>query len=168
ALVRLAHQESYGWIFSKIAPNNYQYPHGTLRECERDGVKYLLDISDYMEYCVYYGIEIEPRENLYRLIKNGSSIVDVGVNFGETLLNFAKRNPDGTNIGFEPVFNLYEKAKRNIDLNKFANVVLVNKALSDDHAILDFVVPNEFNSGGNYLTSVLNGDSTRKVTAVPL
>lgn len=152
ALVHLSQNSEIGNIFARIAPNNYQYPQPTMRRCERGGIRYDLDISDYMQYCIYFGIEIEPREKLYNLVKNGSTIIDVGTNIGETLLNFARINTKGRNIGFEPVPHLYEKAKTNIGLNKYKNIELINQGLSSDAETLSFQQPGKNNSGGIFLT----------------
>lgn len=167
-LVDLALNKTVGNLFTKIAPNNYQYPKNTIRTCEREGIKYSLDISDYMQYCIYYGVEIEPRDTLYNLVKNGTTLIDVGTNIGETLLNFAKINYDGHNIGFEPVPYLYEKAKANIGLNTFENIELVNKALSSKLETLVFNETKDNNSGGTFLTREENGNSVRAVQAVRL
>lgn len=167
-LVTLALNRSVGNFFAKAAPNNYQYPKNTIRTCERDGIRYALDISDYMQYCIYFGIEIEPRSRLYSLVKNGTTVIDVGTNIGETLLNFAKINQDGRNIGFEPVPYLYETAKNNIALNKFENIELVNKGLSSFKEKLSFRETGENNSGGTFLTRENNAEDPCSVEVVRL
>ncbi len=167
-LAELSQNKTAGELFARIAPNNYQYPRNTMRVCERGGIRYSLDISDYMQYCIYFGIEIEPRHTLYSLVKNGTTVIDVGTNVGETLLNFAKINRDGRNIGFEPVPHLYEKARVNIGLNDFANIELVNKGLSSRKESLTFNEVAENNSGGTFLTRENNSDAVRSVQAVRL
>jgi len=167
-LVDLSLSKTFGNVFTKIAPNNYQYAKNTIRMCEREGIRYSLDISDYMQYCIYYGVEIEPRDTLYGLVKNGTTVIDVGTNIGETLLNFAKINRDGRNIGFEPVPYLYEKAKTNIGLNEFENIELVNKGLSSAAETLSFNETNENNSGGTFLTREDHNDNGRSVQVVRL
>ena len=167
-LVNLALNNAAGSYFAKAAANNYQYPKNTIRTCERDGIRYSLDISDYMQYCIYFGIEIEPRDRLYGLVRNGTTVIDVGTNIGETLLNFAKLNRDGLNIGFEPVPYLYEIAKTNIALNRFENIQLVNKGLSSSEEILSFQEVGENNSGGTFLTRENNLEGARSVEVVRL
>lgn len=152
-LVLLTQNKSPDNFYVKIVPNNYQYPKNTMRNCERGGIKYSLDISDYIQYCIYYGIDFEPRNNLYNLVKDGTTVIDVGTNMGETLLNLALINKNGMNIGFEPVPFLFEKARRNIELNKPENVRLENLALSNEKSTLVFNLDNENNSGGIFLTS---------------
>ncbi len=165
-LVRLALNKTVGNVFAKIAPNNYQYPKATRRECEREGIRYSLDISDYMQYCIYFDVEIEPRDRLYGLVKNGTTVIDVGTNIGETLLNFAKINPDGLNIGFEPVPYLFESASGNIALNEFSNISLENLALSDTEEELVFNIANEYNSGGIYLSKPSETDESSATVTV--
>ena len=167
-LVPLALNKAVGKFFAKVAPNNYQYPKNTIRVRERNGIKYQLDISDYMQYCIYFGIQNEPRETLYGLVKNGTTVIDVGTNIGETLLNFAKINRDGINIGFEPVPYLYEKAKNNIALNKFKNIELINKGLSSSEELLTFQEVSENNSGGTFLKRESNREASRIVQAIRL
>lgn len=168
-LVRQTQHKTPDNFFFKLAPNNNQYPKNTLRNCSRDDIRYLLDISDYMQYCIYYGITIEPREKLYNLVKDGTTIIDVGTNIGETLLNFARINKTGLNIGFEPVPDLYARAEYNLKLNDLPNIKLENLALSNEAGKLTFNVTNENNSGGIFLSSDLNQeDSSRTVRAITL
>ena len=147
-LVKRTQNQSLSNLFPKLIPNYYQYQKGTMRQVERNGIKFQLDISDYMEYVIYYGIKVEPREKLYGLIKNGFTVLDVGANIGETLLNFTKINPDGLNIGFEPVPYIYNRLKANVSLNNFQNIQINNIALSDKTETLSFKIPDNQNSGG--------------------
>ncbi|MFN0277452.1 MAG: FkbM family methyltransferase [Pyrinomonadaceae bacterium] len=167
-LVNLALNKTIGNFFAKAAPNNYQYPKNSIRTCERNGIRYELDISDYMQYCIFFGIENEPRSALYDLVKNGTTVIDVGTNIGETLLNFAKINRDGLNIGFEPVPFMYEKAKTNIALNEFRNIELVNKGLSSSEETLSFREVSGNNTGGTFLTRSDSTDENLLVQAIPL
>lgn len=147
-LVERTQNKKLNTLFPKLIPNYYQYPKGTLREVERNGVKFQLDISDYMEYVIYYGIQVEPRERLYGLVQNGWTVLDIGANIGETLLNFGKVNTKGQNIGFEPVPYIFSRLQKNLALNKFNSVSINNIALSDKAETLSFSMPKDKNSGG--------------------
>ncbi len=156
-------------FLAKLIPNNYQYAPGTVRKCERGNIEFELDISDYMQYCIYYGLKTEPRENLYSLVVDGTTIIDVGTNIGETLLNFCLRNPRGMNLGFEPVPFLFDRASYNLKLNNIQNVNLQNCALSDEEKVLVFNMTAENNSGGIYLSDFENEmDETRTVNSCRL
>ena len=147
-LVERTQNRTLNSLFPKLIPNYYQYPSGTIRQAERNGVNFQLDISDYMEYIIYYGINVEPRDKLYGLVKNGFVVLDIGANIGETLLNFAKINSKGRNIGFEPVPYIYSRLKKNLSLNNFSNIEIENIALSDKNEQLSFSIPKDQNSGG--------------------
>lgn len=137
-------------FFVKLLPQPSQYSKGSLRNCKRDDIFFQLDLSEYMEFVYYFGLKIEEKGDLYKLIKKGDIVFDIGVNFGETLLNFAKLVGDkGTAYGFEPVPFIHEKAVRNIGLNNYKNIKLNNLALSDQEETLFFdLSPYKYNSGG--------------------
>lgn len=147
-IVRTTQGKKLNNFFVKLLPANYQYPKGSFRKVFRQGSWFNLDISDYMDYIIYYGIDSENREPLERIITNNITILDIGVNIGETLLLFANKNNQGKVYGFEPVPYLYERAKVNISLNKYENIILNNMALSDKEEELYFDLPTNFNSGG--------------------
>lgn len=147
-LVKKTQGKTYDNFFVKLIPPNKKYPPNTTRLVTRNDIHYRLDISDYMEYTLYYGLITEPREQLYSLIHNHMFVFDIGTNIGETLLNFSKLNPEGKNFGFEPVPYLFERVKANIALNKFDNILLQNIALSNQNETLFFQKPTNNNSGG--------------------
>ncbi|TAH30659.1 MAG: FkbM family methyltransferase [Cytophagales bacterium] len=147
-ILKKTNGKEYTNFFVKLLPSNRTYKKESYRNAERGNIKYRLDISDYMEYTLYFGIEVESRATLLSLIKEDMVILDIGTNIGETLLNFAKINTKGINYGFEPVPYLYQRAKHNIGLNNFDNIILNNIALSDKKEQLFFSIPNNNNSGG--------------------
>ncbi len=157
--------ENSFWV--KLLPNNKQYETPSLRLATRKGIKFKLDISDYMEYIIYFGVKTEPREILYNLISPKMTILDIGTNIGETLLNFAKINKNGLNYGFEPVPYLHERAKSNISLNNFTNITLNNIAISDKEEKLFFSLPSNNNSGGISMSKYLQ-TGMQEVSAIPL
>lgn len=148
-LVKFTQGKTYDSLFVKLVPSNITYSVPTFRKAVRDGITYKLDISDYMDYALYYGIQSEPRDKLYGLVKEGFVVFDVGTNIGETLLGFAQIiGNKGKVYGFEPVPYLHERAKTNIGLNNFNNIHLFNVALSDKEETLSFTpTPNQNSSG---------------------
>ncbi|MBL0097746.1 MAG: hypothetical protein IPP46_15550 [Bacteroidetes bacterium] len=73
----------------------------------RHGVGYNLDISEYMEWVIYFDLNVEHRSELYPLIKPGFVIFDVGTNIGETLMSFANLVEKADSFfGFEPVLRM--------------------------------------------------------------
>lgn len=146
------------WV--KLLPSIYSYKRNNIRKVTRNGINYELDISDYIQYVIYFGLAAEPKKALYDSVKNGMFVFDIGTNMGETLLNFAKINTAGKNFGFEPVPFLFEKANKNLQLNNFQNISLNNIALSNHEETLFFELPPNRNFGSISMSSVKNPQSS--------
>lgn len=137
-------------LIARIPANYYQYPIPSIRKVKRDGICFELDISDYMEWLVYFGIVAEPRDKLYDLVQKGYYIIDVGSNFGETTLNFAKlTGTTGKVFSFEPDTYCFNKLKSNISLNKFSNIQIFNIGLGSSDAEYYLSSENIHNRGEN-------------------
>ncbi len=148
-LVNFTQNKDYNSLFVRLLPSNNSYKTPTFRNAVRHGLSYKLDISDYMDYTIYFGIKAEPRDKLYGLVKEDFTVLDIGTNIGETLLGFAKITNGKSKIyGFEPVRYLYERCLENISLNRFKNVEVFNIALSDRDETLSFTPSPNQNSGG--------------------
>jgi len=142
--------KSLGSLITRIPANYYQYPSLSIRKVKRDGIWFELDISDYMEWLIYFGILVEPRKKLYDLIRNKSVIIDIGGNIGETTLNFAKFAGKKANVySFEPDSKCYEKLMHNISLNNFENIKVFNFGLGDVDAKYYLASDSRNNKGGN-------------------
>lgn len=141
-------------------PPNYLYPKDSRREASRRGINYSLDISDYIEHTVYFGYREPAQEELFRLAKDKKLIIDIGVNIGATLLNFAKICPDGSVIGFEPDTKNLLKAEKNLQLNDFENVKIIRKGLGAEAAKVKLFKVNRANEGMNRILNEaeLDGD----------
>ena len=59
------------------------------------------------------------------------TFLDIGANCGEFTVFAAKRLPQGKVYAFEPVTRHVEKLKRNLELNNFRNVQIVQRGLSN-------------------------------------
>ena len=99
---------------------NKLYHKNTMRECTRNGFHYRLDISDYMQHAIYFGLQNDTdfdREFLYSLIKKDAVVLDIGANIGETTLHFARLASNGIVFGFEPVPYVFDFFQNNVRLN---------------------------------------------------
>lgn len=135
---------------AKIPPNYYQYPTNSIRKIKRNEINYILDISDYMEWLIYFGIVVEPRKSLYALAKEANVIFDIGANVGETTLNIAKIAGESSLIySFEPSELCYKKLKANIDLNIFKNIKLHQFGFGEQEQTFYLAPDVENNRGGN-------------------
>ena len=138
-------------ISKKLIADIGLYPKGSIRNCNRNGINYRLDISDYMEHAIFFGINDTldcDRRMLYSLIKENYVCLDIGANIGETTLNFAQLANKGIIHSFEPVPYLFQRLKSNVALNNFQNIFIHNLALSDKEETLYFEIPNNNNSSG--------------------
>ena len=144
--------KGYSNFFVKCIPQNYQYPLATFRRIERNGICYNLDLSEYMEWVIYYGLNVEHRSYLYPLVKSQFIVIDVGANVGETMLNFAFMvGSKGKVFAFEPVPSSFQKLLMNLSLNEFTNVIAENLAISDKAEVLYFDPATYYNSGGIFM-----------------
>lgn len=136
---------------ARLVPGHMLYRKPTLRRVRHHGIDFELDVSDYMEWCAYYGLAIEPRAVLYGLVRPGDVALDVGTNIGETLLNFARITGDkGVVYGFEPNPVTFRKCQANIALNpQLGPIRLFNEGLGDREAVLHMHTPSPRNTGGD-------------------
>lgn len=149
-LIALTNGRHYDSFFAKIAPNYYQYSPKSYRKITRNNISYKLDISDYMEWLIYFGVIAEPREVLYGLIKKDYIIFDVGANIGETTLNFAKITQNNGYVhSFEPSKLCFGKLEHNLSLNKFNNIKFNNFGLGEVEGQYYLQTDRLNNNGGN-------------------
>ncbi len=137
-------------FYSKLVPANYLYPTNSIRQIERNGIKYKLDISDLVDHYIYFGFKETGKEKLYSFVKPGMVIIDVGANIGETALNFSKLTGNsGLVFAFEPDKFNYEKATKNVSLNLVKNIRLINLGLGDENKVQKLYIVNDENRGMN-------------------
>ncbi len=145
----ISNRDFDSWI-TKLIPNNYQYKKQSIKIANRRGINYKLDISNLMEWVIYYPVREESKKRLFSYVKSGDVIIDVGTHIGEHLLNFAKSaGSDGEVHGFEPDRSIFERCQENISLNSFDNIRLNNCGLSDKEENLKLYSVNENNLGMN-------------------
>lgn len=154
-LAHFTQNKDYSNFFVRMLPSNLDFNADTVRRKTINGITYDLNLSQWMEYALYFGLKSENKEALYSLIKPGMVIFDVGANFGETTLNFAKlTGTHGRVHAFEPMPWVFEKCRHNIGLNSFSNIILENMALSNEEEQLLVNDPVNGNSGGIFTTKI--------------
>jgi FkbM family methyltransferase len=96
------------------------------------------------------------------------NVIDIGAHIGTYSILAAEKVGDiGKVISVEPEPRNYEQLKKNIELNKFKNVITKNMALSD-HEGLEKLYLNIDNSGGHSLTFQKDKNSYINVTVKTL
>lgn len=155
---------TYGTWVTKLPPNHYQYPKGSFRQEVRDGIAYKLDISDMVDWYIYFGFKEPARETLLSLIPKGACFLDVGANVGQVTLHASRLvGPEGRVIAFEPTpFNL-GRLNANLKLNHVQNVTVEELGLGDRAG--SFLISNvdEGNQGMNRIVQQ-SSDAGRTTT----
>lgn len=153
----------------KFIPNNYQYSKNAWRTAKRDGINYRLNLYDYIDWWLYFGIKDHGRDELYALVKKDSVIFDVGTNVGETLLNFAKlTSPEGHVHGFEPDSINFKRCMDNVKLNNFTNISINQKGLGNVAGKFSLMVDTPSNRGGNRIAQNVLEKSTETIEVITL
>jgi FkbM family methyltransferase len=133
----------------RLIPRVYSYAPGTWRAFDRNGVKMKLDISNFVDHALYFGIGDPGFEKLKRMVKPGWVILDIGANIGATVLRFAQLAPKGRVIGFEPNKKSFARLTENIGLNDRGNISVHNTGLGEKAEELRLFVVDETNPGMN-------------------
>ncbi len=149
-------------ILGKLVPNNYQYPLGSYRKFEKDGVIFELDIHDYVSHYLYFGFKDKGHLQLMQLVKPDFVVLDIGTNYGTTILQFASLvGKEGYCFGFEPDKINYSICQNQLQLNNFKNVEVANIGLGAAEDELFMVVESESNRGRNKVSDKPNQNSEK-------
>lgn len=160
-LLRLVEGKEPSHFLSKFVPNHYQYPRGSIRSSVRNGINYELDISDLIQWFIYFRMQDRARNNLYSLISPQDVIFDVGTNIGDVLLNCARIvESKGMVYGFEPALSNYQSCLKNIALNRFRNISVTQKGLGDVAGKFQLIVASPRNHGMNRISNDLSKESS--------
>lgn len=138
-------------FLQKVAPGNALYAKRSHRLCTRHHVNFLLDISDYPEWLLYFHSKIDSSLSILSFIDPGDIVLDIGGNIGQTALIIGhKVGKTGKVISFEPYPATIEKFERNLSLNdSISNVRLEKFGLGDRETKLLMHQDSVTNSGAN-------------------
>ena len=96
------------------------------------GHKMFLDAHDSLRLSINGNYAEYETELMKKEIKNGDVVLDLGANIGYYTLIFAKLvGKTGKVFAFEPDPTNFALLKKNVEINGYKNVVLVNKAVSN-------------------------------------
>lgn len=125
--------------------------------------------DDYLTWLVLNTGDYEPVEtaHLKKTLKPGDTFVDVGANIGwYTILAAKLVGPEGKVYAFEPEPENFKFLKRNVELNGLKNVVLEQKALSNEVGTLKMYLHEE-NQGRHSIALVHDEKRFIEVEAFP-
>lgn len=136
----------------KILPPPETYPAGSLRTCQRHGLRWELDLSQWVDWHVFFGQEGEEDRGFLRLIRSGDHVVDGGAYIGTLALRAAMRaGPNGRVHCFEPASGNYQKLCRHVEINRMPNIHCYPKALAETTGALELARPWPENNSGNLI-----------------
>jgi FkbM family methyltransferase len=120
----------------------------------RRRVNYRLDISDLIDWAIYFDLRDKGHEELMRMIRPDSIVFDIGANVGQITFQIANLCLEGQVFAFEPDSVNFDKLSTNYRLNRFANCKLFNIALgSKEGSAISYVVDST-NRGMNRIKEV--------------
>ncbi len=135
---------------------------------EIEGEKMYLDEVDALCLSIN-GIHEKLVTNLIKKeIHSGDVVLDIGAHIGYYTLQFANLvGSTGKVYAFEPEPKNFELLKKNVQINKHDNVVLIQKIVSDKVGIVEFFI-SKFDSIGNKLFKSDESGSSIKVGSTTL
>lgn len=152
----------YGKGFTKFIALHSEYPIPSIRNCSLDGINYSLDISNLVDWYIYFGFKEKEKEKLFSLLEKGQTVIDVGANIGDMTLKFAKSvGENGKVLSFEPFPAMFKKLTHNISLNTFQNIFPFNFGLANTASELGMEEPSAGNPGMNRITSITKNQTTK-------
>ncbi len=113
-------------------------------------IKMVVDKYSYMGGSIYWTGYHQLNECLYLrdFLKPEMTFVDAGANQGEFTLFAAKRLTNGKVIAFEPVESNLKSLRRNVEVNLFTNVTVIEKGLHEIKLELPIYTSNSKDSDG--------------------
>lgn len=114
----------------------------------RSGVSFACDGSDRrlppLEALNFGRYEPEDADLMWRLLRPGLTVLDVGANVGWYTLHIAKRHPTSHVHAFEPIPRTSAQLARNLELNGLSNVTLHSHALGESEGSSTFFCPDAY------------------------
>lgn len=147
-------------FFSRWIPMPHLYPSGSSREVVRQDLKLKLDISDMVDWHIYFEFQDPGYNFLFKQVSPSDTVFDIGANIGYVSLRLAKLASQGRVLGFEPSSYNFAKCKQNLHLNNLSNVEVLNMGLGRKPGVLTLVTDTIHNHGMNHIatTTSTGGD----------
>ena len=118
---------------------------------EIEGHKIYLDPFDSLKLSINKSYEEFETKLVKDIIKEGNVVVDIGANIGYFTLIFSRLvGRKGEVFAFEPEPNNFNLLKKNIEINDYKNVNLINKAVSNKSGKIELYL-DDVNTGRHSL-----------------
>ena len=135
---------------------------------EIEGHKMHLDPLDSLKLSINKSYEEFETKLVKDIIKDGNIVVDIGANIGYFTLIFARLvGEKGKVFAFEPEPNNFNLLKKNIEINGYKNVNLINKAVSNKSGKIKLYIDN-VNYGGHSLIAEIPNRQSIEIESIKL
>lgn len=119
------------------------------------GVELLLDISDWVQYQIYfYGNYEQKSVNLFKKLSLQSKVIfDIGSHIGQYALETAKLDETKSKRIFAIEANpkIFAQLLNNIQINQFHQIKPILGAVSDKHCLTEIYIPDNGNLGNTQM-----------------
>ena len=133
---------------ARLPLNHYQYPVGSIREVERLGLKLTLDLSDLLDWAIFFGLVDSGLERLYGHTQPSDVVIDVGANNGMVSMRLAQQvGVGGRVLSFEPHPENFRRLEHNLSLNDLPHVSAFPVGLGEAPGQTSMLSVDKFNLG---------------------
>lgn len=155
-------------FWGRLVPANTLFPRPSIREVEREGLRFRLDVSNFVDHIVYFGLSDDHHQLFFDRLRPDDCVIDVGANIGAFSLRCAKRVIEGRVFSFEPDPDNYAHAKVNFELNAFKHMRLIHQGLSDHEGEAELVCLDPHNTGTNRIVGGHQGVAKARISLTTL
>ncbi|MCD5383454.1 FkbM family methyltransferase [candidate division WOR-3 bacterium] len=135
---------------------------------EVQGHKMFLDSKDSLSLSIYESYEPLETQLVKREIKRGNVVLDLGANIGYYTLIFAKLvGEEGKVFAFEPDPTNFALLEKNVEMNGYKNVMLIQKAVSNKSGKLKLYL-SENSMGDHAIFNLYEGCKFIEIEAIRL
>ncbi len=131
-------------------------------EVTRQGLRWCLNPSDFVQTHLYWTGEYEPWDllRLSRWVRPGAVILDVGANFGYYSIKLASAmQGDGRIFAFEPCKTTFTRLRTNIALNQLESIIHPVTCGLSERVGVAYLDQLDGNSGAATLSAQAKGDA---------
>lgn len=114
------------------------------------------------------GYEPESTPLFYRLAREARTVLDIGAFVGYHSVLAGLANPSGKVHSFEPLPAVFERLRRNVELNHLDNVHCVDQAVADHDGQAELITARGLASSSTLATDFLPHSADRPRVLVPL
>lgn len=133
-----------------------------------DGHKMFLDPLDSLRLSINETYEEFETDIVKKIIHKDDVVIDVGANIGYYTLIFSRLvGNKGKVFAFEPEPNNFNLLQKNVKINGYENVVIINKAVSNKMEKIKLYIDDE-NQGGHTLSPTKTKSKSIQIEAVTL